>query len=210
MATSNSSNEQDVLHIYMHDWGRFLSTRQAGQQMVRDFVRITRAPGDVILDFKDVEAITPPYLQELFDAISALIVASRGNGRIVFASNLNEDVAETMGYVASHAKRGVVFLRDDKLDLLENRPQLAETLREAQRLKPFFTAPELAKRLKIKPDAATQRLKSLVDVGGAERQADPSARRGTRHLYRVANPGLADPTAVAEQQAPGRRNAVPA
>lgn len=210
MTTSDSRNEQDVLHIHMRDGGRFLSTREAGQKMVRDFVRLTRAPGDVILDFKGVEAITPPYLQELFDAITALIVASRGNGRIVFASNLNEDVAETMAYVASHAKRGVVFLRNDELDLIEDRPQLAETLHEAQQLKPFFTAPELAKRLKIKPDAATQRLKRLVDLGAAERQPDPSARRGTRHLYRVGDPRLADPAVVADRLARRRRETVPA
>jgi hypothetical protein len=195
---------QDVLHIYISDHGRFLSTREAGKRTVRDFERLTRAPGDVILDFNGVEAATPPYLQELFDAITTLILAGKGNGRIVLAANLNDDLAETMRYVAAHAKRGVAFLQHNKLDLIEDRPQLAETLREAQRLKPFFTAPELAERLEINPDTATQRLKRLVDLGAAERRTDPTARQGVRHIYRVADPQLAG-RAAATSRPPTRR-----
>jgi hypothetical protein len=183
----------EVLHIHMGDRGSFLSTRAAGKEAVADFQRITASPGDVILDFEGVEAATPPYLKELFDAITALILAGAGNGRIVLATNLNEDLDETMRYVATHAKRGVVVVHDRRLDLIEDRPQLAEALREAQKLKPFFTAPELAERLEIKDDTATQRLKALVDLGAAERRVDAGATHGRRHQYRVADPDVADP-----------------
>ena len=179
------------LHIRLSDQGRFLSTREAGRAAVRDLERLTREPGDVILDFKEVEAATPPFLQQVFDFVAALIIESKGNGRIVLVAHLNEDLAETMRYVSAHAGRGVVWVHEDKLDLLEERPKLAETLREAQALEPFFTAPQLAKRLAIRADTATQRLRNLIQVGGAERQVDPSARQGTRHLYRVADPKLA-------------------
>jgi hypothetical protein len=209
MTDPADSAPREVQHIYMRDHGQFLSTRQAGKAAATAFQRITRNPGDVILDFAGVEAATPPYLQELFDAVTGLILASQGNGRIVLAANLNADLAETMRYVAGHAKRGVVVLHGRQLDLIEDRPHLAETLREAQRLRPFFTAPELAERLEIKPDAATQRLKQLVDLGAAERRVDPDSRRGVRHLYRVADPHSVDPEHGGRRRRP-RRTAQPA
>lgn len=193
MSETPEQDPTSALHIYMRDRGAFLSTREAGKEAVIDFLRITSTPGDVILDFEGVEAATPPYLQELFDAIASLILAGHGNGRIVLAANLNEDLAETMRYVAGYAKRGVVVVHGHRLDLLEDRPQLAEALREAQELRPFFTAPELAERLEIKPDTATQRLKALVEMGAAERRTDNTATHGRRHVYRVADPQLADP-----------------
>lgn len=210
MSDTPEQSPTGALHIYMRDRGEFLSTREAGKEAVADFRRITTAPGDVILDFDGVEAATPPYLQELFDAITSLILAAHGNGRIVLAANLNDDLAETMRYVAGHAKRGVVVVHDDHLDLLEDRPQLAEALREAQQLRPFFTAPELAERLEIKDDTATQRLKALVEIGAAERRTDERATRGRRHVYRVADPQLADPEHTSRRRDPrpsrGRRS----
>jgi hypothetical protein len=176
----------------MRDQGRFLSTRESGKQAAADLARIAAVPGDVILDFKDVEAATPPFLQELIDQVATLIIANQGHGRIVVAAHLNQDVAETLRYVAAHAKRGIAYLQGGEVDLLEDRPKLVETLREARRLKPFFTAPQLAERLDINSDTATQRLKTLVELGAAVRWADPDAQQGLRHLYRVADPRLAE------------------
>lgn len=199
-SANDKSDTPRVLHIHMRDRGVFLSTRQAGKEAAKALLAFTEDPGDVILDFAGVEAATPPFLQEILDAVVGLIGANRKTGRIVLAANLNEDLAETLRYVAGHAKHGVAYLDGDELDLLEERPLLVETLREAQRLKPFFTAPQLARRLRIKPDAATQRLKKLLALGAAERKADPTARHGRRHLYRVVDPRLVDPTVSQARQ----------
>jgi len=181
-----------VIHIYMRDYGTFLSTRQSGRAAAEDFKRLSREEGDIILDFSGVEAATPPFLQEVLDAVTTLALANEDTGRIVLAAHLSEDLAETLRYVAHHAKRSVAYVHGGKLNLFRDRPQLAETLQEAQRLRPFFTAPELAKELKINPPAATKRLRALIALGAAERQLDPTSQRGRRHKYRVANPKLAD------------------
>ncbi len=193
MNTTDNNLDKPVLHIYMRDYGAFLSTRQAGKKAADEFRRLTRAEGDVILDFDGVEAATPPFLQEVLDAVTALTIANEDTGRIVLAAHLNDDLTETLRYVAHHAKRSVAYVHGGKLDLFRERPQLAKTLQEAQRLRPFFTAPELAKGLNIKAPAATKRLRALVALGAAERQLDPTARQGKRHQYRVANPELANP-----------------
>lgn len=190
--------EQNVLHIYMRDDGRLLSTRPAGKRMARKLERIARSPGDLLLDFDEVEAATPPFLQELVDAIHTIVTASAGSGRIVVGVHMNEDVAETLRYVTARAKRGLAYAHGRQVDILEDRPHLAETLRAAQGLNPFFTAPELAKQLGIKPDAATQRLKKLVETGAAVREVDPEARQGVRHRYRVASREVVDHARRAE------------
>lgn len=185
--------------------GAFLSTREAGEKAAEEFARLTRTPGDVILDFEGVDAATPPFLQEILHAVSKLISENQDTGRIVLAANFNEDLAATMRYVATNAKRGVVYVHGGKLDLMKERPHLAEVLQEAQHLKPFFTAPELAEKLDIKPNAATQRLRTLIEIGGAVRAPDPTAERGVRHVYRVADPNLCMPKPARRKRAAGRQ-----
>jgi len=193
---TNKAEPPAPVHIYMRDEGRFLATREAGRRAAGSFRRVAGMQGDIILDFNGVEAATPPFLQELWNEVGSLILATHGAGRIVLAANLNEDLAETLTYVAARAKRGIPYVHGRKLDLLgAERPDLVRTLQEAQRLKPFFTAPELAEKLEIQPDTATQRLKRLLERGAAERQPDPEAERGVRHLYRVPDPKLAQASA---------------
>jgi hypothetical protein len=192
MTERQDISEQRVLHIFMQDHGRLLSTRPAGKKAAREIERIARSPGDLLLDFEGVEAATPPFLQELVNAITSIVTASEGAGRIVVGVHMNEDVGETLRYVTARAKRGMAYAHGRQVDILEDRPHLADTLRAAQRLNPFFTAPELAKRLDINPDAATQRLKKLVETGAAVREVDPDARQGVRHRYRVASRELVE------------------
>lgn len=193
MTTDKKDFQPRVIHIYMRDQGTFLSTREAGKRAAADFERLTRSEGDVILDFGGVEAATPPFLQEVLDAATALTHRYSETGRIVIAAHLNEDLAETLRYVAHHAKRSFPYIHGGELALLEERPHLKETLQQAARLQPMFTAPELAEELKIEKSAATKRLKALVALGVAVRQLDPSAQHGKRHRYRVADPALVDP-----------------
>lgn len=183
------STEQRPLHVYMKDHGRVLATRPRGKEAAEHLRKIAESAGDLILDFCDVEVATPPFLQEAVDAVQAIIMASGEQGRIVVAANMNEDIAETMAYVLVRKKLTIAYRHGNQIELLEGRPQLAETLREARRLK-RFTAPELAKELKINPDTATHRLKRLLSTGAVVREQDASARQGVRHVYRVAEPEL--------------------
>jgi hypothetical protein len=146
-------------------------------------------PGDVVLDFESVDVVTPPFLQEVVGALQEIIRRDPEAGRIVMATNMNEDVRDTLAFVLARRKQALAFREGKRVELLEGKPKLAETLRQAQALK-SFTAPQLAKRLNIRPDAAQQRLRKLLEAGAVVREEDPDASRGIRHLYRSARADL--------------------
>lgn len=177
------------LHVFMRDQGEILATRALGREAAEHLRRIADDPGDVILDFDRVQAATPPFLQELVEAVHGLIMREHETGRIVLFANMNEDVAETMSYVVAKRKLMVAYRQGDRVDLLEGKPHLVETLETAQRLK-SFTAPQLADKLNIQKDAATQRLKKLLEIGAVVREIDSSAKQGVRHVYRAASSEL--------------------
>ncbi len=176
-----------TLHYYLSDQGAMLSTRPRGREAADQLRRLADEPGDLIIDFSRVEVASAPFLQELIDGIQTIILTAGDAGRLTLLANMNDDVYETMGYVLSRKKLTVPYQRGNEIDLLEATPQLAETLREAQRLV-SFTAPDLAKQLKIEPSAATQRLKKLLLMGAVVREEDSTAQRGKRHLYRPVTP----------------------
>ena len=187
-----TSADPTPLHTYMRDHGSVLATRPLGRHAADHLRTIADEPGDVIVDFDKVEVATPPFLQELVDTAHELVRRDLTTGRIVLFANMNEDLAETMRYVVAKRKLSVAYREGNRIELLEGKPHLVETLRTAQRLK-SFTAPQLAVQLKIENDTATQRLKKLLESGAVVREADPEARQGVRHLYRAATPELAGP-----------------
>jgi hypothetical protein len=187
-----ASVDHTPLHVYLRDHGIVLATRPLGRRAADHVRTIADERGDVILDFAGVEVATPPFLQELVDAVHGLVLRDRGTGRIVVFANMNEDLAETMRYVVAKRKMSVAYREGDRIDLLEAKPHLVETLRTAQRLK-SFTAPQLADKLKIEKDTATQRLKKLLETGAVVREPDPEAKQGIRHLYRAATAEFAAP-----------------
>jgi DNA-binding transcriptional ArsR family regulator len=194
------SDDQNPLHVYLRDQGRVLSTRPRGREAADQLRVVADEPGDLILDFEGVEVASPPFLQEIVEASHALVRRDKDTGRIVLFANMNEDVAETMRYVVAKRKLTLAYREGDQIQLLEAKPHLVATLRTAQQLR-SFTAPELAERMDIEKDAATHRLRKLLETGAVVREPDPEARQGIRHLYRVASPDL---TEVA-----GRRGAGP-
>jgi hypothetical protein len=175
---------QPVVHVRLRDFGRVLSTRDRGRETSEQLVRIADRPGDVILDFEGVEVATPPFLQELTNGIQSIIQTHPDTGRIVVVANMNDDLYETFGFVLARRKRALAYRRGERVELLEGKPHLAQTLDEAQRLR-SFTAPQLAARLKIKDDTASQRLRKLLETGAVVRELDTDARQGVRHLYRT-------------------------
>lgn len=176
------------LHVYLRDEGPLLATRDRGRELADRLRILTEEPGDIILDFEGVEAATPPFLQEVIDALHDVIYRASDTGRIVFAANLNDDLAETMAFVLNRRKTALLYRSGKMLELLGESAHLAETLAQAQKLK-SFTAPELAERLDIRPSTANKRLEKLLEAGAVRRERDSSAPRGIRHIYHAAVPG---------------------
>jgi DNA-binding MarR family transcriptional regulator len=183
-------DEQTPLHLYLRDNGHVLATRGRGKQAAAHVREIADDDGDLILDFDEVEVASPPYLQEIVDTVHALLLRAKDTGRIVLFANMNDDVAETMRYVVARQKLSLAYQEGDHITLLEGKPHLVHTLETAQKLK-SFTAPQLAEKLDIENDTATQRLKRLMETGAVVREPDPETRQGIRHLYRTATPALA-------------------
>lgn len=184
------SADHSPLHVYLRDHGTILATRPRGRDAADHIRTVADDPGDVILDFTEVEVASPPFLQEIVDATHGIVTQAKDTGRIVLFANMNEDVAETMRYVVAKRRRSLAYREADRIDLLDGNPKLVETLRTAQKLK-SFTAPQLADKLDIAHDTATQRLRKLMETGAVVREPDPETSRGVRHLYRAATPELA-------------------
>ena len=173
----------ETLHFYLRDYGPVLANRRRGREVAERLRDLSDEHHDLIVDFDDVEAVTPPFIQELLGAIQS--VADREDGRLVLATNMNEDVAETFALVLERRKQTLAYRRGDTVELLnELAPHLVEILREAQQLR-RFTVTELAEKLEVKPNTLHGRLKPLLESGAMARERDVEAQRGIRHRYRV-------------------------
>lgn len=171
------------LHFRLRDHGAVLASRRRGRDVAQHLRELGGEPSDVILDFQGVEASTPPFLQELLDAVQAIIGRDPDWGRLVIAANLNDDIAETLALVLERRKATLAYRVGDQVELLQAAPHLAETLREAQKLK-SFTVNDLAEQLDLKPTAVHQRLKALLASGAVARE-DGEARHGRGHRFRA-------------------------
>ena len=69
------------LHIYLRDEGTILSTRERGKRLAERIRVLADEPGDIILDFVDVDAGTPPFLQEVIDAVHSVVLRDPDTGR---------------------------------------------------------------------------------------------------------------------------------
>jgi DNA-binding MarR family transcriptional regulator len=175
----------DTLHFYLRNHGPVLANRRRGREVAERLRELAANRRDVILDFEDVDAVTPPFIQELLDAVQSLI---RADGRLVIAANMNEDAAETFTMVLERRKATLAYRQGDDVELLnEVAPHLGELLREAQELQKGFTVTELAEKLGIAPNTLHGRLRPLLESGAAARERDRGAERGVRHRYRVVS-----------------------
>jgi DNA-binding transcriptional ArsR family regulator len=175
----------ETLHFYLRDHGPVLANRRRGREVADTLRDLSDDRGDVILDFDDVDVVTPPFVQELLDAVLSVI---RNDGRLVVTANMNEDVAETLAMVLERRKATLAYNSGNQVQLLnELAPHLGELLREAQRLRRPFTVTELAEKIGVPPNTLHGRLKPLLESGAAARERDAEAPRGVRHRYRVVS-----------------------
>lgn len=180
-----STGMGETLHFYLRDHGAVLANRRRGREVAGHLRELAESRQDMVLDFEEVDAVTPPFVQELLDAVQSAV---RDDGRLVVAANMNEDVEETLAWVLERRKATLAHRRGKQVELLnEVAPHLGELLREAQALRRPFTVAELADQLGIGENTLNGRLKPLLEFGAAARERDAGAPRGIRYVYRVAS-----------------------
>jgi DNA-binding transcriptional ArsR family regulator len=174
------------LHFELRQFGQVLATRRHGQEVARALTDEASRESDIVLDFKDVVALTPPFLDELFDAVKSML--NRHGGRTtVVATNLDDDLLDSIELVLEKRGFPLVWQQEDEVHLLAGAPHLRETL-EAAAATQEFTAADLAERLKLQPTTVNQRLVALLEAGAVARIREPSDR-GVRYRYRTPSPG---------------------
>lgn len=173
--------------------GRVLATRNAGRKVATRLTPAIEQHPAVVVSFTDVEAVTPPFLDELLRVVRAVVSAER-DGRLIAVTCLDDDLRETLQIVLERNKMSLAELREGRLELLTAAPHLAETLDAAQELgTEYFTATQLADRLELKLPNANQRLTQLVQAGALAREPDPGAARGKRYRYSARQLGARIP-----------------
>lgn len=176
------------VHFALADHGSVLATRNAGRKLAAHLTELIDEQPTIVLNFADVEVITPPFLDELLRVVQAQLGTSHV-GRVIVAAHLADDVRETLQLVLERYKLSLAEIRDGRVELLTSVPHLAETLQAAQDLgTEYFTAPQLAERLALKLPNANRRLGQLLEAGAIAREPDPDVERGKRYRYRTPRP----------------------
>ncbi len=171
------------VHFVLADHGRVLATRNVGRKVAAHLRELIESQPSIVLNFLDVEAVTPPFLDEILRVVRAEFAVER-DGRVIVVTNLDDDVRETLQLLLDRHRLSLAELRGGRVELLTSVPYLAETLQAAQDLgTEYFTAPQLAQRLALKLPNTNQRLGQLVQAGAVARQRDPDAERGKRYRY---------------------------
>jgi DNA-binding transcriptional ArsR family regulator len=170
------------LHFELRRFGQVLATRQQGQEVARSLATDAADERDVVLDFGDVAALTPPFLDELFDAIRARLNRYEG-ATTVLATNLDDDLIDSIELVLEKRGFPLAWQEEDEVKLIAAAPHLRETLAAAAEAQEF-TASDLAARLNLQPTTVNQRLAALLESGAVARTREPS-KRGVRYRYRT-------------------------
>jgi DNA-binding transcriptional ArsR family regulator len=188
-------NELSQLHLMtMHlinlaEYGAVLSTRERGREAA-DVLQRALEDGGVVLNFAGIEVASPSYLDEILTRLRGLL--AENTSAIVVVVEINRDVKESLELVLERRKMALAVLKDDTIELLGGRRQLAETLAAASELG-TFKATELADRLELKLPNLHQRLKALGEAGAVARTVDHTATRGRRYDYEAPDPKALDP-----------------
>lgn len=175
-------------------WSVFLATRERGrrvrEEIEQQLARI--APGESLaISFKGVEGITVSFGDECIAKIIIARSAGDFDDRGLVIEGLNPDVRETIEAVLSRRKIAAVVLNDAGIPEILGEPAwMSETLAAALELR-SFRASDLAHRLHITPQAANNRLKSLVASGAVARERVVPDGGGKEFSYEVVVPAYA-------------------
>jgi hypothetical protein len=186
--------ESDLIRYPVAEWNLFLATRERGRRVLADIeekLAATAAGSGLTLDFSGVEGVTVSFGDE---CIAKLILARASGDHVdrgLLIEGCNEDVWETIDTVLQRRKISAVGLSaSGELAILGVQGWMPETLRAALELREFSAA-GLAERLGITPQAANNRLKSLLASGAVVREQIVPEGGGKEFGYRVAVPAYA-------------------
>jgi uncharacterized protein DUF4325 len=181
--------EYDLKPYPIVDWNVFLATRDRGRRVrddIEDKLAATPVGGALVLDFSEVEGVTVSFGDE---CIAKLILARMTGDYVdrgLLIEGCNEDVWETLDAVLARRKLSAVGVAaSEELSVLGGQSWLPETLKAALALRSFKAA-DLAERLKLTPQAANNRLKTLVASGAVIRERIVPEGGGKEFGYRVA------------------------
>ena len=180
--------------INLAEQGHVLATRERGRATADVFQEaLTHTRPSVVMNFAGVEVASPSYLDEILTRMRGVLTdASSG---IVVVTEMNQDVRESLELVLERRKMALATLKNDTIELLGGRRQLAETLAAASEVQ-TFKASELAERLRIKLPNLHQRLKALGEAGAVAREVDDTATSGRRYDYRAPDPKELNPESL--------------
>jgi hypothetical protein len=170
------------------DWGAFLATRERGRR-VREAIEecLNRAnPGETVeIDFSGVDAVTVSFGDE---SIAKLVIAREAGdfadrGMVIVGAN--DEVTETLETVLSRRKLAAATVDDGhSVVAIGDKGWVPATLEAAVDLK-VFSAADLAAKLGLTPQAANNRLKTLVASGAVARELTVPERGGKEFSYRT-------------------------
>jgi len=171
-----------------------LATRQQGERaraVLHDL--LAEEPANIALNFKGIDAVAPPFLDELLDETYRSLRRHREAGMLVLVVDANADDLATLKMVIELGEwPGLAYVEDGQAELLSDSPPLVDTLRAARSIGPTFTAPQLAEVLKLKLPAMNHRLSQLVEAGALSRRRDETAERGKRWEYLAPTDDIVD------------------
>jgi hypothetical protein len=168
--------------------GKVLATRVRGREVGRAAADRLDEADSMILGFWGVEVASPPFLDEFLQAVRSEL-SSGETSRLLVATGVNEDVRESLQMVLERRGGALASLNKGQIELLGGSSQLAETLREAQKLG-YFTAAKLAERLEVKLPNLHARLKALTESGAIAREdvaGERPRRGGTARSFRASD-----------------------
>ncbi|HUC36469.1 MAG TPA: DUF4325 domain-containing protein [Acidimicrobiales bacterium] len=146
---------------------------------------------NLAISFEGVEGITVSFGDECVAKLIVARLAGDFDDRGLVIEEMNIDVRETLEAVLSRRKIAAAVLNSKGAPEILGEPKwMQETLAAALDLR-SFRASDLADRLHITPQAANNRLKSLVGSGAVARERIVPEGGGKEFSYEVVIPQYA-------------------
>jgi hypothetical protein len=165
-----------------------LTTRDAGEKALADLEKAiaTQTPGTVVaIDFGSVRAISVPFADAFLGKLLTGRVAGYHENHPIVVLDATEDVRATIALALRYRHLVALALGGGRPELLGADEAMERTLNAALELEDWFSVMDLAKRLKLSPQAANNRLRHLIRNGALQRERVNPRNGGREFRYRV-------------------------
>jgi hypothetical protein len=164
--------------------GAFLATRGKARTIRQDLEeRIASEPATelVVIDFSGVEAMTISFADEFLGRFFTALAAGDVRPIAILLNGLNEETTEAITICLERRELAAVTSVGDDRRLLGAQEFLAESYRQALKLRQF-KAGDFAAALGITPQNANNRLRRLVEAGAVRKERTTPAGRGGKEF----------------------------